>query len=79
MFPLAGLITDAAADPVLRLRLAFTTQAPAYKHLLTQTPELPRKERVEPITGGPAEHAVYAAARSGQAMLVVDLAFSRRP
>ena len=78
VFPLAGLITDAAADPILRLRLTFTARPEVYKHLLTQTPEPPLTERVEPTLGGSAEHAVYAAARSQNPVLVIDVTITRR-
>lgn len=81
IFPLAGLITDPEARPVLRLRLAFTSRPPDPKHLPTQTPGSPQEERVKPAPGGPAEHAVYVAARgaSRNSLLIVELNLSQRP
>lgn len=79
IFPLAGLITDPEANPVLRLRLAFTTRPPDPKHLLTQTPGTAQEERVKPAPEGPAEHAVYVAARGASGVLIVELNLSQRP
>jgi hypothetical protein len=74
-FPVAGLITDPEANPVLRLRLSFSSRLPDSKHLLTQTSGAPLEERVEP------EHAVYVAATgdSMNPMLIVDLDLNQRP
>lgn len=80
IFPLAGLITDPEANPVLRLRLAFTPRPPDPRHLLTQTPGSLQEERVKPAPGGPVEHAVYVAPRgaSGNTLLIVELNLSQR-
>lgn len=81
LFPLAGLITDPVANPALRLQLTFTSRPLDSKHLTTQTPGPPQEERVAPAPGGPAEHAVYVAARgsSETPMLTVELKLSQRP
>ncbi|ALA57193.1 hypothetical protein [Nitrospira moscoviensis] len=81
LFPLAGLITDPAANPTLHLRLTFARRPPGPKDLPSQTPRPPLMERLEPAPGGPAEHAIYAAApgESAPPMLIVDLALNQRP
>lgn len=81
IFPLAGLITDPAANSVLHLRLTFARRLPDPRDLLSQTPPAPLMERLEPAPGGPAEHAIYAAApgESSPPILVVELTLNQRP
>jgi hypothetical protein len=82
IFPLAGLIADPAANPVLHLRVTFARRPPDPKDLLSQTPRPPLMERLEPVPGRPPEHAIYAAADPGESappMLIVELALNQRP
>lgn len=80
VYSLADLITNRAASPVFRLRLAFGRRPPDAKDLLLQTSAHRLEERIEPAPGGRGEHAVYAATLDDSAspMLILDLALNQR-
>jgi hypothetical protein len=81
LFPLAGLMTNPAVQPVLRVQVVFALQPLTPTHLIT-VPRAPLiEDRVVPVPGGPAEYAVYVAVTpsSMAQVLTAELNLTQRP